>query len=211
VIACFQFHLFRENAENVPGANQSDEVGNTDAVRHFEILTVSLLFVWRMRSSLAASVRTDSSPARSACTSILGHVSFVLYLVDDCWHGCNQGTSRPSCRYSSSTAGYRSCWRTRRHRSRALPDAPQTKQRQMFRPRCAENDRLRDDDDPCTGHGPRTCSPLRWPTCQPSSCSTTLRRISARACRQSISGMLLPLTRNREEEPVKSSVRHLSP
>ena len=60
------FHLPWENTGYVSGANQSHEVGNSDAARRLGILTVPLLQVRARRSSLAASVRTCSSPTRPA-------------------------------------------------------------------------------------------------------------------------------------------------
>src|SRR6266545_4486866 len=47
-------------------ANQNDEVANSDAGRRCGILAVPFLFVCTTRSSLAASVRTTSSPTRPA-------------------------------------------------------------------------------------------------------------------------------------------------
>src|SRR5262249_41631244 len=80
-----------------------------------------------------------------SCSSSLSRDFFQNRLLeaDRDRTGANQGTSRPSCRYNSSTAGYSSCRVTCSHRSRALPWAWQTKQRQRLRPRWAENDRLR--------------------------------------------------------------------
>ena len=49
---------------NASGANQSDEVGNSDAARRFGIPEGPCAFVRAMRSSLAASVRSFRSPTR---------------------------------------------------------------------------------------------------------------------------------------------------
>jgi hypothetical protein len=58
--------LLQGNAGNVSGANQSDEVGNADAARRLGIRLVPVLRVRAPRSSLAASVRSSSSPTRPA-------------------------------------------------------------------------------------------------------------------------------------------------
>jgi hypothetical protein len=87
---------FRSNflpwAEAVPGANPSNEVGNCDAARPFGIKSHKLRSS-QVRSSLAASVRHSSSPARSAA---LRHGSGMVVSL--------RGGSRPKRRYRSSTA-----------------------------------------------------------------------------------------------------------
>src|SRR5262245_21013241 len=105
--------------------------------------------------------------------------------------GCSRshGTGWPSRSYRSRTAAYTRCPVARAHRSRALPDAPQTKHCHTPRPRCAENDRLAGAVAPCNGHAPRTCWSVRSRGCQRSSSSPTPRRTSRRAWRKSISGM----------------------
>jgi hypothetical protein len=89
------------NAGDVSGANQTGEVGNSDAVRRLGLLTVPLLGVRTERSSLAASVRMCNSPTRPAC-SLYG--SFMTFFPLGCLLGSSQGTARPSRRYRSSTA-----------------------------------------------------------------------------------------------------------
>ncbi len=56
----------REKRRNVSGANQDDEVGIGDAARRFGIPWVPLRHGRAVRSSLAASVRSLSSPTRPA-------------------------------------------------------------------------------------------------------------------------------------------------
>ena len=79
---------FCGNADDVPGANQSVEVGSSDAARGFEIRTVSLLFLWPVRSSLAASVRTTSSPARSAFAWLVSHIVTTAFILVEGVRAC---------------------------------------------------------------------------------------------------------------------------
>jgi hypothetical protein len=73
---------FGANAEDAPGAIQTVEVGSNDAARMVEIRLVSL-FLWRVRSSLAASVRTTSSPARSAFSWLVSHLTTTSFCLID--------------------------------------------------------------------------------------------------------------------------------
>jgi hypothetical protein len=79
-------------AEAVSGANPNDKVGNGDAARSSGI-TSHKVRPRRLRSSLAASVRSPSSPTRLA--SLLQGSGMVVSF---------RGTSRPRRRYRSSTA-----------------------------------------------------------------------------------------------------------
>jgi hypothetical protein len=95
----FQLSLLRTPG-NVSGANQSDEVGSGDAARRCGIPRVPLLLVRAARSSLAASVRSSSSPTRpagSATERSWFHGPFAAVVG-------NHGGVRPSRWYSSTTA-----------------------------------------------------------------------------------------------------------
>jgi hypothetical protein len=176
------------NADGVPAANQSHEVGNSDTARRFEILSVSLLLPGRcVRPWLPQLGRSARQHAR-LFPLMLSHLSSSL-LVRGTDDGVNHGTARPSCRHSESAPACTDCPVTRSHRSRALPQAPQRKHCHTPRPRYAENARLVGDDERCTGHGPRACSPRRSRACQPRSRSTSARHVSERNCRKSMSGM----------------------
>jgi hypothetical protein len=76
---------YRGNAEGAPGANQSDEVGSGDAARRFEIRAVSFLLTRLVRSSLAASVRTGGSPARSACPWLVSYMANAPFILVAGW------------------------------------------------------------------------------------------------------------------------------
>ena len=96
----FQLCLFQAPG-NVSGANQNDEVGNGDAARRRRIPRVPLLLVRAERSSLAASVRSLSSPTHPAGSTTERswvHGPFAPA-------GGNHGTARPSRWYRSNTAG----------------------------------------------------------------------------------------------------------
>jgi hypothetical protein len=118
--------------------------------------------------------------------------------------GRSRGTSWPSRSYRSTTARSRPWPVALAHRSSAFPDAPQRKQCHAPRPRCAENDRLGGDVEPCHGHAPRTCSPRHWRGRQPSSPSTQPRRISLLAWPGAgqRAAWLASWAPDREEEPV---------